>query len=70
MFVDEENHVYIAMPMYNLIKCSDNYSGRSGRLWRFKIDEVPPNNADLSDDNSHSFKYKAALVGKTAYTLK
>ena len=28
--------------------------------------EVPPNNNDLTTDNSQSFKYKAALLGKTA----
>ena len=27
---------------------------------------VPTNNADLTTDNSQLFKYKAALVGKTA----
>ena len=26
IFVDEANHIYIAMPMYNLIEYSDNYS--------------------------------------------
>ena len=54
------------MPMYNLIEYSDNYSDTSGSLWQFKRDEVPNNDADLSIDNSKSFKYKAALVGKTA----
>ena len=54
------------MSMYNLIEYSDNYSDRSGSLWQFKRDEVPANNTDLSIDNSKSFKYKAALVGKTA----
>ena len=29
VFVDEANHIYIAMPMYNLIKYSDNYSDTS-----------------------------------------
>ena len=53
------------MPMYNLIKYSDNYSDTSGSLWQFKRDEVPANNADLTIDNSQSFKYKAALLGKT-----
>ena len=71
MFYDEANHIYIAMPMYNLIEHSDNYSETSGSLWQFKIDEAPTNNADLVVDgsgifNSQSFKYKAALVGKTA----
>ena len=54
------------MPIYNLIEYSDNYSDTSGSLWQFKRHEVPNNNADLTIDNSQSFKYKAALVGKTA----
>ena len=66
MFVDEANHIYIAMPMCNLIEYSDNYSDISGSLWRFKRDEVPANNADLTVDNSQSFKYKAAVLGKIA----
>ena len=33
---------------------------------QFKGDEALSNNADLSIDNSKLFKYKAALVGKTA----
>ena len=35
-------------------------------LMLFEWDDVPANKADLSIDNSKSFKYKAALVGKTA----
>ena len=66
VFVDEANPIYIAMPMYNLIEYSNNYSGTSGSLWQFKRDEVPANNADLSVNNYQLFKYKAALVGKTA----
>ena len=66
VFVDDTNHIYNAMPMYNLIEYSDNYSDTSGSLWQFKRDEVPANNADLTIDNSQSFKYKAALLEKTA----
>ena len=51
--------------MYNLIEYSDNYSDTSGSLWQFKRDEVPANNADLSINNSQSFKYKAFLEVKT-----
>ena len=48
-----------------LIEYSDNYSDTSGSLWEFKRDEVPvDNNANLSINNSRSFRYKAALVGK------
>ena len=50
-FVDEANHIYIAMPMYNLIEYSDNYSDTSGSLWQFIREEVPGNNADLTIDN-------------------
>ena len=53
--------------MYNLIEYSDNYSDTSGRLWQFKRDEVPANNADLTINNSQS--YKAALAGKTKMLL-
>ena len=66
VFVDKANHICIAMPMYNLIKYSDNHSDTSGSLWQFKRDEVPISNADLTIDNFQSFKYKAALLGKTA----
>ena len=66
VFIDEANHIYIAIPVYNLIGYSDNYSYMSGSLWHFKRDEVPANNADLTIDNFQSFKYKAALLGKTA----
>ena len=64
VFIDEANNIYIAMPVYNLIKYSDNYSHKSGSLWQFKRDEVRNNNADLTTYNSQSFKYKAALVVK------
>ena len=53
------------MSMYNFIEYSDNYSDTSGSLWQFKRDEVPNNNADLTTNNSQSFKYKRAFVGKT-----
>ena len=52
------------MPMCSLIECNDNYSDKSGSLWQLKRDEVPANNADLTINNSQSFKYKVALVGK------
>ena len=65
VFIDEANHIDIAMPMYNLIEHHDNYLDTSRSLWQFKRNEAPTNNDDLSIDNSKSFKYKAALVGKT-----
>ena len=32
IFNDEANHIYIVIPMYNLIEYSDNYSDASGSL--------------------------------------
>ena len=63
-FVDETDFINIIMPMYNLIECSDNYSDALGSLWQFKRDEIT-NNADVSNDNAPSFKYKANLIGNT-----
>ena len=62
-FVDNAEHINIAMPMYNLIEYSDNYSDTSGSLWQFKRDEIE-GDVDLTVDaqhipnNSSSFKYK------------
>ena len=63
-FVDYADFINITMPMYNLIEYSDNYSDTSGSLWQFKRDEIV-NNADVSNDNAPSFKYKANLIGNT-----
>ena len=32
VFIDEANHIYTAMPMYELIENSDNYLDTSGSL--------------------------------------
>ena len=71
VFLDQANHIYIGMPMNNLTECSDNYSDTSGGLWQFnKRIEPSGNNVDLNVNsgvfNSHSIKYKAVLLGKTA----
>ena len=63
-FIDEATHINIAMPMYNLIEYSDNYSDTLGSLWQFKRDEIT-NNADVTNDNAPSFKYKTNLFGNT-----
>ena len=44
VFNDEANHIDIAMAMYNLIECSDNYADTPGSLWQFERDEVPADN--------------------------
>ena len=53
------------MPMYNLIGYSDNYQDSSATLYQYKRDEPPVANAvaDLTVNNSSSFKYKVSLLG-------
>ena len=62
-------NINIAMPMYNLIEYSDNYSDTSGSLWQFKRDEQPIDNngafINITAENSSSFKYKSNLIGNT-----
>ena len=41
-FIDESNHIYTAIPMYNLIEYR-----YIGSLWPFKRDETRANDADL-----------------------
>ena len=62
--VDTEN-LDITMPMYNLIEYSDNYQDSSATLYQYNRDEPSENDdvADLTADNSNSFKYKVSLLG-------
>ena len=63
-FVDDAEHINIAMPMHNLIEYSDSYSDTSGSLWQFKRGEIE-GDVNLTIDNAPSFKYKANLIGDT-----
>ena len=65
-FIDEAEHINIAMLMYNLIEYSDNYSDTSRSLWQFKRDEIE-RNLDLTvnnhiPNNYSSFKCKSDLI--------
>ena len=68
-FNDEHVHTAenldIVMPMYNLIEYSDNYQNSSATLYQYKRDEPPEGDvvADLTADNSDSFKYEIKLLG-------
>ena len=63
--VDTAENLDITMPMYNLIEYSDNYQDSSATLCQYKRDEPPEANtfADLTVNNSSSFKYKVSLLG-------
>ena len=66
-FIDEALHINIAIPMYNLIGYSDNYSDTSRSLWQFKREEIE-GDVDLTVDDNHipnkssSFKYKSSFI--------
>ena len=63
--VDTAENLDITMPIYNLIEYSDNYQDSSATLYQYNRDEPPEDNAfaDLTADNSSSFKYKVNLLG-------
>ena len=63
--VDTAENLDIVMPMYNLIEYSDNHQDSSATLYQYKREEPSEDDAvaDLTADNSHSFKYKIKLLG-------
>ena len=63
--VNTAENLDIVMPMYNLIKYSDNYQDSSATLYQYKRDEPPEDDAiaDVTANTSSSFKYKIKLLG-------
>ena len=68
--VDTAENLDIVMPMYNLIEYSDNYQDSSATLYQYKRDEPPEDDAvaDLTVNDSSSFKYKINLLGNPVPT--
>ena len=67
--IDTAENLDIIMNMYNLLEYSDNYSDASGTLWQFKRDKKNVNNgnpADVTTNDSASFKYKSSILGNPA----
>ena len=74
-FLDNAEDLDIAMPMYNLLEYSDNYSMTSRSLWNYYRDEINDdaneNNAARNKINNNkkitgkSFEYKTKLVERT-----
>ena len=65
-----ENAKYIdaVMPMYNLIKYSDDLSKTFGSLWQYYRDEPSLNENGVINDfrcTSTSFKFKQKIGGET-----
>ena len=64
--VDTAENLDITMPMYNLIEYADNYQDSSATLYQYDRDKPPEDDAaaNLTADNSSSFKYKISFLGK------
>ena len=68
--VDNAKDIDIVMPMYNLIKYSDNYSKTSGSLWQYckDIPAVDNNNVivNFTENNlTDLFNFKVKMTGQT-----
>ena len=68
--IDNAKDFDIVMPMYNLIKYSDNYSKTSGNIWQYCKDTLAVNNnGNLVDFNganaTDSFNFKTKITGQT-----
>ena len=67
-FVDNGEDFDTVMPMYNLLKYSDNHSMSWGSLWNYCRDEI--NDAAKYMENSNKttiskpFKYKTKIIGR------
>ena len=61
--IDNAQDIVVAMPMYNLIQYSDNYSKTSGNLQQYYRDD-PNDNITQSE----SIKSKIKITGKTPAT--
>ena len=69
--VDTAENLDIVMPMYNLIEYSDNYQDSSATLYQYKRNEPPEDDAvaNLTANNSSSFKYKISLLDNNRNVL-
>ena len=68
--IDNSEVLDVAMPMYNLLEYSKNYSKTTVRLWNYCKDELTDdtndnNNLNKNVINSKSFKYKTSITGST-----
>ena len=68
--IDNAKDIDIVMPMYNLIKYSDNYAKTTGSLWQYCKDIPARDNNNLIEgfmaaNLTDSFNFKAKITGQT-----
>ena len=61
--IDNAEDLHIVMPMYSLLKYSQNYSMALGSFWNYYRDEIDDVDDNASDGKS--FNYKTKIVRKT-----
>ena len=66
--VDNVKDIDTAMPMYNLIEYSDNYSKTSGSLWQYYKD-TPAVSNNNNNNNNNSNNSNNAIVDFTNNNL-
>ena len=70
ILIDNVQDLDIAMPMYNLLEYSKNYSKATRSFWNYYRDEPNSgvggvdNNINYSINDSKSFNYKTSITGK------
>ena len=62
--IDNAKYIDRSIPMYNLMKYSDNYSKTSGSLWQYCRDDPSDNITE-----PESFKFKIKIKGKKLLLL-
>ena len=68
--IDNAEDLHIAMPIYNLLEYSNNYSKTTGSFWKHYRAEPNSgvgganNNINYSINDSKSFYYKTSITGK------
>ena len=64
--IDDAENIDLALPIFNLIGYSSNYSKTTGTLWFYSKDETSNFNHNIANSNNFkSFKYKSKLLGNT-----
>ena len=68
--IDSAKDIDIVMPMYNLIKYSDNYAKTTGSLWQYSKDIPARNNNNQivhfgTNNLTDSFNFKVKFTGQT-----
>ena len=60
--IEDAEELDLAMPMYNSLEYSSNYTDTKGSVWFYSEVEGTNFNADIGNNNFRSFLYEAKLL--------